>query len=49
MDWQNCKHEWRELVDSLWHSEIETAVECKKCGCPGAKDNKTGEVYWPAT
>ena len=49
MDWQNCKHEWRELVDSQWHSEIETAVECKKCGCPGAKDNKTGEVYWPAT
>lgn len=44
-----CAHEWRELVDSQFHSDTETDVSCVKCGVSGAKDTKTGDVFWPAT
>ena len=48
-DWNNCAHVWQEEIDSQFSSDIETHVECIRCGCPGAKDNLTGDVFWPAT
>lgn len=48
-DWNNCEHEWQVEMDSQFHSEVETSVKCVKCGCHGARDNKTGQIFWPAT
>ncbi len=48
-DWATCEHEWRVVVDSQFHSQRELDVKCHKCGCPGAKNNTTGHVFWPAT
>lgn len=47
--WDNCNHEWSEVLDSQFSNEYEVSVECIKCKCPGAKDIKTGSVFWPAT
>jgi len=47
--WDDCAHEWQEKIDSQSHSENQTDVFCIKCGCPGERDNKTGDVFWPAT
>lgn len=46
--WAACDHSWHE-VESQFSSEYATDVRCEKCGCPGEKDNKTGDVFWPAT
>lgn len=43
-----CGHEWKE-IDSQYNNEITTDVVCKKCGVHGEKDNKTGDVFYPAT
>ncbi|KKM03789.1 hypothetical protein LCGC14_1770950 [marine sediment metagenome] len=48
-NWDNCDHEWHEKIDSQFHSENKTDVSCTKCGCPGERDTKTGNVFWPAT
>jgi hypothetical protein len=48
-DWYNCDHKWRAEIDSQAHNESQTAVYCMKCGCPGDQENKTGDVFWPAT
>lgn len=42
--YDNCSHEWESKIDDM----MEGAVECKKCGVPGQKDNDEN-VYWPAT
>jgi hypothetical protein len=47
--WDDCEHEWEPVIDSQFSNETHTDVRCKKCGCPGERDEKTGEVYWPAT
>jgi len=47
--WDNCKHEWNEVVDSQFHSEWYVDVRCGKCGCPGERDKHTQKVFWPAT
>jgi hypothetical protein len=47
-NWDHCDHDWKESP----YSDIggdRTIVECKKCGCPGERDDNTGEVFWPAT
>jgi len=44
-----CDHDWEELISDMGNSEHQTMVACTKCGVPGARSNKTGEVYWPAT
>lgn len=49
INWNFCKHEWSVLVDSQSHNEYVLAVECEKCRCPGEKDIKTGDVFWPTT
>lgn len=46
--WSDCQHEWKE-VESQWNNERYTSVTCKKCHCPGERDERTGEVFWPAT
>ena len=48
-DWNTCEHEWKALIDSQFHNENSTDVVCVKCRCPGEMDNKTKEVFWPAT
>ena len=48
LDWYKCNHEWKEQVDSKFSSELEADVYCIKCGCPGAEDRRTGDVFWPA-
>lgn len=47
--WDNCEHIWKVDIDSQWHSELYTAVECIKCECPGELTNSTQEVFWPST
>lgn len=49
MEWKDCDHKWTVDIDSQAHSETKVAVHCKKCWCPGEKNLKTGEVFWPAT
>ena len=49
LSWSNCEHEWQEKIDSQFSSELFTDVVCKKCGCPGQRNESTQEVYWPAT
>jgi hypothetical protein len=48
-NWDDCEHIWNAKIDSQFSSEHFTAVKCVKCQCPGEMNNKTGEVYWPAT
>ena len=48
MNWNECEHLWVE-VDSQYSNELFTDVRCEKCNCPGEKDNKSGDVFWPAT
>ena len=43
-----CKHEWKS-VDSQWDNEIYTTVRCKYCWMYGDLDERTGEIYYPAT
>lgn len=47
-EWTKCDHEWEE-VDSEYGNENYSEVICKKCKCPGEKDLRTGDVFWPAT
>ena len=47
--WDECKHDWRALVDSMYSSEHQEDVKCSVCGCPGDRTIATGEVFWPAT
>lgn len=48
-DWQNCEHDW-ELSNSEWNCPEDCEeVVCAKCGCPGERYVKTGEVFYPAT
>jgi hypothetical protein len=48
-DWKTCEHEW-ETDTGSWDCPLtEEQVVCKKCGCPGQRTIKTGEVYWPTT
>lgn len=47
--WEDCqKHEWKTRGDFDLGND-RTEVECVNCGMPGERDDKTGEVYWPAT
>ena len=48
-EWGVCKHEWMALSDSQFSNELVEDVKCAKCGCPGERTIKTGEVFWPAT
>ncbi len=48
-NWNECEHEWQEHPDSQFSNELVTEVVCKKCGCPGQREEKTGDVFWPAT
>lgn len=41
--WDGCEHEWVPV-----ESMMEGAVECKKCGAPGQRED-ADSVYWPAT
>ena len=45
--WGDCENEWSELTDPRHHFDFATEVACKKCSCPGSKNNKTGRVFWP--
>jgi hypothetical protein len=47
--WNACDHVWRAKIDSQSHSENRTEVFCVKCHCPGERDYKTGDVFWPTT
>jgi hypothetical protein len=47
-DWYKCEHEWEEYGDYDLGGD-RTEVKCTKCGCCGERDDKTGEVFWPAT
>jgi len=44
-----CEHDWKEAVDSQFSNEHETDVKCIRCGVAGSRNEKTGDVYWPAT
>lgn len=44
-----CNHEWKELVDSMFSNEFSADVRCTKCSMPGEQNRKTGEVFWPTT
>lgn len=47
---EQCQHEWKESISS--DSEIggdRTYVKCVRCGVPGERNDKTGDVYYPAT
>lgn len=49
VDWDRCEHEWK-VSNRDWDLPIEREeVVCVKCGCPGERTVKTGEVFWPAT
>jgi hypothetical protein len=48
-DVDNCHHIWRDVTDSQFSNEHSSDVVCTLCGCPGERDNETGEVFWPAT
>lgn len=48
-DWYKCAHVWAEEIDSQFSNEYATSVVCEKCKCPGERNEKTGEVFWPAT
>lgn len=49
MTWDECEeHEWVEDGDYDLGGD-RTEVICTHCGAPGERDDKTGEVYWPAT
>jgi len=41
-------HNWQER-DSQFTNEVETDVKCSICGMAGSRDNKTGDVWFPAT
>ncbi len=46
--WDDCfEHDWKEVDSDIGGNR--TDVVCRKCGCPGERDDKTGEVFWPAT
>jgi hypothetical protein len=47
--WDECVHKWKAKVDSQFSNEYNEDVDCTVCGCPGDRDIKTGEVFWPAT
>lgn len=47
--YDNCEHEWKEAIDSMYSNEHAADVTCIKCRCPGHQDRATGDVYWPAT
>lgn len=49
MDWKNCDHIWVESTGDHDSPPDRSQVECKKCGCPGERDNVDGSVFWPAT
>jgi hypothetical protein len=42
------EHDWR-VKDGQGNSELFTEVRCELCGIPGERDEKSGEVFWPAT
>ncbi len=43
--WDDCTHVWEFPIDSMGERD----VVCVKCDCPGERDPKTQEVYWPTT
>lgn len=43
-----CDHDWREYGTSDLGGD-RTEVFCTKCRVSGERDDKTGEVHWPAT
>lgn len=43
-----CTHEWKG-VESQFTNDLFTDVVCVKCQCPGELNNRTKEVYFPAT
>ena len=45
----HCGHEWKIAPGDWDAAEGRSSVECEKCGVPGERTDKTGEVYWPAT
>jgi len=48
-NWCQCPgHVWKEY-ESEYTNEYHTQVRCIVCRCPGERDEKTGDVYWPAT
>jgi hypothetical protein len=47
-DLDECEHQWKE-IDSQFSNENETDVRCVKCQTQGSKNNKTGNVVFPAT
>lgn len=47
--WDECDHEWRNSTRDYDLAGNRSEVVCTKCGCPGERDDDTGEVFWPAT
>jgi hypothetical protein len=52
-DWNECQHDWEavgdlDLGDVAGMGEREEVL-CAKCGCPGERYSKSGEVDWPTT
>lgn len=45
----DCLHEWVETTDSQFTNELLTEVVCIKCEILGEMNNKTNEVFFPAT
>ena len=46
-DWAQCEHTWAEVDGDC--PEHCTPVRCSRCRVPGERNNKTQEVFWPAT
>lgn len=48
--WYDCgNHEWKEWEFDYDLGEGRSQVYCVRCKCPGERNDKTGEVFWPAT
>jgi hypothetical protein len=51
MSWDDCEHEWVEK----WYDDVAdgkpgyTQMLCKKCKCPGERDDTDGSIFWPCT
>lgn len=43
------QHEWVTAPGDWDAMEGVSEVICSKCGVPGQRTDKTGEVFWPAT